>query len=179
MRAFVCMRVCVCVRACRGRVRVCVSSLPAVPLGDLLDGEAHLVAEVAAGVHHAEGAPPQHHAVPVLVVLVVVLQERRRETRTGSAGGGGDRGSRADHTAIQRIRRRGYHQSEGPILVPRSRNATTTQRRFHAAASPRGVYGSAWGFSERTNHSPCSCVAHFWEAHVRPWRWTQGGSARM
>ena len=49
----------------------------------------------------------------------------------------------------------------------------------HATQEPRrrvdavvSVYGSASGFSERTNHSPCGCVAStegydFWEAHVR------------
>ena len=60
---------------------------------------------------------------------------------------------------------------------------------IHATQGPRryfnvvvNVYGPAWGFSERTNHSPCGCVAstegyHFWEVHLRPLRWTQGGSA--
>ena len=43
------------------------------------------------------------------------------------------------------------------------------------------VYGSALGFNERTNHSPCSCLTstqgyNFWEAHVKPVRLTQGGS---
>ena len=59
----------------------------------------------------------------------------------------------------------------------------------HATQGPRrrfdvvvNVYGPVLGFSERTNHSPCGCVAptegyNFWEAHVRPLRWTQGGSA--
>ena len=47
---------------------------------------------------------------------------------------------------------------KGLVMVPRSRNATTTHTltRFHAVLN---LYGSALDFSERTNHSPCSCVA--------------------
>ena len=43
------------------------------------------------------------------------------------------------------------------------------RRRFYAVLS---LYGSASGFSKRTNHSPCCCPAasteglHFWQAHV-------------
>lgn len=53
---------------------------PAVSLWDFLDGQPHLVAEVSAGVHNAEGAFPQDHPLTVLVVLVVVLPGRRRDT---------------------------------------------------------------------------------------------------
>ena len=70
--------------------------------------------------------------------------------------------------------------TKGLIMVPHSRNAMTTQTSFDADVN---LYGSAPGFSERTNHNPCGCVAstegyHFWEAHVRPSRWTQGGSVK-
>lgn len=47
---------------------------PAVPLGDLLDGDAHLGAEAAPGVDHPVGAPAQDHPLARLRVLVAVLR---------------------------------------------------------------------------------------------------------
>lgn len=47
---------------------------PAVPLGDLLNGDAHLVAQVSPSIHHSVRAPPEHHPVPVLIVVVLVLK---------------------------------------------------------------------------------------------------------
>ena len=58
--------------------------------------------------------------------------------------------------------------------------STSTQRNDHADASTQSwtCFGSASGFSERTNHSPCCCFAstlgsNFREAHVRPLQWMQ------
>lgn len=51
---------------------------PAVPLGDLLDGDAHLGAEAAPGVDHPVGAPAQDHPLARLRVLVAVLRGERR-----------------------------------------------------------------------------------------------------
>ena len=56
----------------------------------------------------------------------------------------------------------------------------STQRPRRCFNAVLNLYGSASGFSKRTNHS---CVAstqgyNFWEAHVRPSQWTQGGSPR-
>lgn len=46
---------------------------PAVSFGDFFDGQADLVAEVPACVHHPEGAFSQDHPLSVLVELVIVL----------------------------------------------------------------------------------------------------------
>lgn len=54
---------------------LCVVLLsPAVPLGDFFNGQAHLVAEISAGVHDPEGAFSQNHPLSVLVVLIIVLR---------------------------------------------------------------------------------------------------------
>ena len=48
------------------------------------------------------------------------------------------------------------HSPKG-LMVPLSRKDTQgPRRRFHTVVN---LYGSALGFSERTNHSPCGCVA--------------------
>ena len=56
---------------------------PAVSLRYLLDGQSHLVAEVAAGVHHSERSFTQNHPLSVLVVLVVVLNTTRERFKDG------------------------------------------------------------------------------------------------
>lgn len=50
---------------------------PAVPLRDLLNGDAYLVAQVSPSIHHSIRAPPQHHPVPILIVVVLVLKHTR------------------------------------------------------------------------------------------------------
>ena len=72
------------------------------------------------------------------------------------------------------------HYTTGLFMVPRSRSAKDPGRRSDVVVN---VYGPASGLSERTNHSPCRWLVAtegytFWEARVRPLRWTQGGSAR-
>ena len=76
----------------------------------------------------------------------------------------------------------------GGLLVNKTKAwvmvATSPKRIDHADAATQSwtLLSSAWGFSE-WDHSPCFCVAstqgnNFWEAHVRPLQWMQGGSAR-
>ena len=77
------------------------------------------------------------------------------------------------HTQTMHLAFKTTYKYKGLIMVPRSRN-TRSRGPFDA------VVNLFW-------FSPCGCVnsmdnihqhQHFWEAHVRPFRWTQGGSAR-
>lgn len=53
------------------------NSLRAVLFGDLFDGDAHLVAQVSAGIHDSIRPFSQHHFIAVLARLIDVLQERK------------------------------------------------------------------------------------------------------